>query len=482
MSSNIRFFGDERFPLEMHKVRIVQKLSLVPVEERLAAIRAAGCNTFLLKNDSVFLDMLTDSGVNAMSDRQLAAMMEADDSYAGSASFEKLRRVALDIFGKEFMLPVHQGRAAENVLAQSFVQKGNIVPMNYHFTTTRAHIVLHGGSVIELFRPEAMELAGSAPFKGNMDTAALDAVLKKEKGNVPFVRMEAGTNLIGGQPWSLANLEETGALCRSHGVPLVLDASLLADNLYFIKTREDAQKDATIREITKRIADLCDIVYFSARKLGCARGGMILTGNRALFETMQPFIPLFEGFLTYGGMSTREIEAIAVGLQETMDFDMIRHGPEFIAFMADELIARKVPVVTPAGGLGCHLNVGEILPHVPQTSYPAGALASALFIAGGIRGMERGTMSEERNPDGSEHPADVELLRLALPRRVFTMSQVKYAVDRIHWLFENRDLVGGLEWTDEPKLLRFFSGRLKPASDWQEKLARRFRTDLGDSL
>ena len=329
---------------------------------------------------------------------------------------------------------------------------------------------------------EALNLDSTDPFKGNMDTAALEALLKREAGNVPFVRMEAGTNLIGGQPWSLENLERTSEICRRHGAPLVLDASLLADNLYFIKTREAAQRGATIREITRRIADLCDIVYFSARKLGCARGGAILTADRALFERMQPLIPLFEGFLTYGGMSVREIEAMAVGLEETMDFDMIRHGPEFIAFMADELDARGVPVVKPAGGLGCHLNARAFLPHVPQNRYTAGALAAAVFIAGGVRGMERGTLSEERNEDGSERLADAELLRLALPRRVFTMSQVKYAVDRIHWLFENRNLVGGLEWTEKPKILRFFSGRLKAVGDWQDRLAAKFREDFGDSL
>lgn len=482
MNRQVKFFGGETFPLEMHKVRIVQKLTLVPVEERLSAIREAGNNTFLLKNDKVFLDMLTDSGVNAMSDRQLAAMMRADDSYAGSMSFERLKAVTEEMFGKSFLLPVHQGRAAENILASALVEKGNIVPMNYHFTTTRAHIEHNGGSVVELFLPEALNLDSAEPFKGNMDTEKLDALLKSETDNVPFVRMEAGTNLIGGQPWSLANLGETAEICRRHKVPLVLDASLLADNLYFIKTREATQGRASIREIMRRISDLCDVVYFSARKLGCARGGAILTGDQTLFERMQPLIPLFEGFLTYGGMSVREIEALSVGLEETMDFDMIRHGPEFIAFMADSLHERGIPVVRPAGGLGCHLNAREFLPHVPQEHYTAGALAAAVFLAGGIRGMERGTLSEERNEDGSEHLADAELLRLALPRRVFTMSQVKYAVDRIHWLFENRVLIGGLKWAEEPRILRFFSGRLTSIGDWQERLCAKFRADFGESL
>jgi tryptophanase len=482
MSDNVVFFKGDNFPLEMHKVRIVQKLSLIPVEERLKAMREAGFNTFLLKNKSVFLDMLTDSGVNAMSDRQLAAMMTADDSYAGSMSFERLKSTAADIFGKEYVLPVHQGRAAENILAEAFVKQGNIIPMNYHFTTTKAHIGLRGGIVEELYTDAAFQLQSGEPFKGNMDINRLKKLLEREKGNIPFIRIEAGTNLIGGQPWSLANLRGVGEICRAAGIPLVLDASLLADNLYFIKNREETEKGKSIREITKNISQECDIIYFSARKLGCARGGLILTNDPKANEAMMALVPLYEGFLTYGGMSVREIEAIAVGLEETMDFDMIRHGPEFIKFMVDELLKRNVPVVTPAGGLGCHLDAKKFLSHIPPEEFIAGALGAAVFIAGGIRGMERGTLSEERNADGSEHLCEVEMLRLALPRRVFTMSQIKYAVDRLQWLYENRGIVGGLKWVHEPKVLRFFSGRLDAVSNWPEKLAEKFRTDFGDSL
>ena len=482
MNGNISFFGGKSFPLEMHKVKIIQKLNLEPVEDRLAAIKEAGNNTFLLKNDNIFLDMLTDSGVNAMSDNQLAAMMQCDDSYAGSKSFTKLEKTARRIFGKEFVLPVHQGRAAENILSRIFVKQGDIIPTNYHFTTTKAHISINGGTMEQLYLQEAMNMNSSFPFKGNMDIDALKKFLDKEWKKVPFVRMEAGTNLIGGQPWSLENLRQVQSICCEYNIPLVLDASLLADNLYFIKVREEAQKNSSIEEITKQISDLCDIIYFSARKLGCARGGLILTSESKYLGQIQELIPLFEGFLSYGGMSVREIEAIAVGLEETMDFDMIKHGPQFIEFMVQELMERKIPVVTPAGGLGCHLNAKEFLPHVKSTEYPAGTLGAALFIAGSIRGMERGTLSEERDEDGNEQISEVELLRLAMPRRVFTMSQVKYAVDRIHWLYENRNLIGGLRWTFEPKILRFFNGKLEANSDWQEKLARKFRVDFGDSL
>jgi tryptophanase len=267
-------------------------------------------------------------------------------------------------------------------------------------------------------------------------------------------------------------------VCDEYGLMLVLDASLLQDNMYFIKTREESCKNKTIREI----ADLSDVIYFSARKLGAARGGGIITKSEKPYRDMRHLVPLFEGFLTYGGMSVREMEAMTVGLEETMDEEVINQGPQFIAYMVNELDRKGIPVVTPAGGLGCHLDASRFIPQVPQVQYPAGALAAAMYIAGGVRGMERGTLSEQRNPDGSERLAEVELLRLAMPRRVFTLSQVKYAIDRITWLHENRALISGLKFIEEPPVLRFFMGRLEPVSDWQTNLAAKFRADLGDSL
>ena len=479
----VRFFGGEQIPLEMHKVRIVQKLNLPPVEARLRAINEAGNNTFLLQNRDVFMDMLTDSGVNAMSDQQQAAMMTADDSYAGSATYTRMENKVREIFGTPWFLPAHQGRACENILAQVLVTPGSVVPMNYHFTTTRAHIMRNGGTVEEVISDAGIEVSSSHPFKGNVDIAKLAALIQQHGSErIAFVRMEAGTNLIGGQPFSLENLGEVRRLCDQHGILLVLDASLLADNLYFIKQREAACQNLSIREITRKLADLCDIIYFSARKLSHARGGGICIRDEALFRKMRGLVPLFEGFLTYGGMSVREMEAITVGLDETMDEDMIGQGPQFIAYMVDELQKRGVPVITPAGGLGCHINAMKFVDHIPQAQYPSGALAVALYIAGGIRGMERGTLSEERDANGNEVLSHMELLRLAMPRRVFTLSQVKYAIDRISWLHQHRALIGGLTFTDEPAILRFFYGRLKALSDWQQKLVDQFRRDFGDSL
>lgn len=481
--SKIQMFSGENIPLEMHKVCIVQKLELPPIEKRAKYMEEAGNNTFLLNNRDVFMDMLTDSGVNAMSDRQQSAMLIADDSYAGSETFTRLKDKLEDIFETKYFLPAHQGRACENIIAQTFVTKGSIVPMNYHFTTTKAHIELNGGTIEEIIIDEGTNVTSEYPFKGNMDIDKLKAIITtKGSDNIAFVRMEAGTNLIGGQPFSLENLRQVRLVCDKYNLLLVLDASLLADNLYFLKEREEECKTMSIKEITHSLTNLCDIVYFSARKLGFARGGGISTNNKELYLKMRELVTLYEGFLTYGGMSVREMEALTIGLDETMDEQVINQGPQFIAYMVDELIKKGVPVVTPAGGLGCHINAMEFVDHIPQSQYPAGALASALYIASGVRGMERGTMSEQRRPDGTEPLSNMELLRLAMPRRVFTLSQVKYAVDRIVWLYENRHLIEGLRFTEEPKTLRFFFGRLEPVSDWQEKLVKQFRQDFPESL
>lgn len=479
----VRFYNGEQIPLEMHKTRIVQKLNLNPVEQRVEAITAAGNNTFLLKNRDVFLDLLTDSGVNAMSDKQLAAMMEADDSYAGSETFYKVEKKIKEIFDKEYFLPAHQGRACENILANAYVKPGAIVPMNYHFTTTKAHIVLQGGTVEEVLIDEGLKVTSDYPFKGNIDLDKLRSLFERYgAARIPFVRMEAGTNLIGGQPFALENLRAVRRLCDEFGIMLVLDASLLADNLYFIKEREAAYQEMSIGEITRLIADCSDIIYFSARKLGCARGGGICTNSFEAYNAMRELVTLYEGFLTYGGMSVREMEALAVGLDETMDEEMINQGPQFIAYMVDELQKNGVPVVTPAGGLGCHLDASRFVDHIPQSQYPAGALAAALYIASGVRGMERGTLSEARDATGQETFADMELVRLALPRRVFTLSQVKYAIDRILWLYENRKLIEGLTFVEEPSVLRFFFGKLQPISDWQSKLVAKFKEDFDNGL
>jgi len=479
----VKFRSGENIPLEMHKTRVIQRLNLLPLEERLAASQEAGNNTFLLKNRDVFLDMLTDSGTNAMSQAQYAAMLNADDAYAGSETFYRLEAALKEVFGTAFFLPAHQGRACENIISQIFVKPGQSVLMNYHFTTTRAHIMRNGGTVVELIRKEGLEVTSDLPFKGNMDTDCLRQEIEKLGAkNIAFIRVEAGTNLIGGQPVSMANMREVVKIAKNAGILTVFDASLLSDNLYFIKVREKEFEHKPISDICLELGSLFDLTYFSARKLGCARGGGIITNREDLYNEMIGLVPLFEGFLTYGGMSVREMEALAIGLRENLDFHCIEQTPIFVEALVNELLGAKIPVVTPAGGLGCHVNAMAFCDHLPLEQYRAGALASALYITSGVRGMERGTLSEVRNEDGSEHFAEMELVRLAMPKRVFSLSHIKYVADRLTWLYENRHLIGGLRFTFEPKVLRFFFGKLEPVSDWPQKLAKKFRADFGDSL
>ena len=480
---SVKFYKKEhQVPREMHKVRIVQKLFLPPVEKRVEYINEAGNNTFLLQNKDVFMDMLTDSGVNAMSDLQQAAMLRADDSYAGSETCNRLKRALEDVFGTKYFLPAHQGRACENILAEAYVKPGYIIPMNFHFTTTKAHITRLGGEVVELVTASGLEPQNDNPFKGDFDIPALRKLIAEKRDRIPFLRIETGTNLIGGQPISMKNIKEVCALCRENGIRTVIDASLMQDNLYFIKVREPEYKDVPLKDIMHELADISDIIYFSARKLGFSRGGAIITKHENIYREMMEFIPLYEGFLTYGGMEVRSMEAMAQGLYESLDMEIISQGPLFIEYLVKELDDYGVPMVKPAGGLGAHINASAFLPDMPHNVYPAAALAAAVYIAGGIRGMERGTLSEQREEDGTERYAELELLRLACPRRVFTLSQIKYCADRVKWLYDNRELIGGLEWVEEPKVLRFFFGRLKPIGDWQQKLMNKFREDFGDSL
>jgi tryptophanase len=480
---NVKLSNGKVLPMEMHKVKIVQKTTLPPAARRLEAIEQAGYNTFLLRSRDIFLDMLTDSGTNAMSDNQLSAMMVADDAYAGSESFYKLADAVQEILGFSYVMPVHQGRAAEHLLAKSFVKPGDVVLMNYHFTTTKAHIELVGGTVLEIYTDEMLNTQSSQLFKGNMDLQKFeDAVKKYGTDKIAFVRMEATTNLVGGQPFSLSNLRAVKQMATKYNIPLVYDASLISENAYFIKQREPEYADKSIREIILEMMSLVDILYLSGRKSTMVRGGLIATNNKQHYDRILPWLPVYEGFATYGGMSTKEVEAMAVGLREMTDIDVAGSSPEFIQYFVERLVERGVPVVTPPGGLACHVDAKRFLPHLPQSIYPAGALAAAIYIASGVRSMERGTVSMDRDAHGNDVFADLELARLAVPRRVYTLSHIEYAIDRLTWLYEHRDLVGGLKFVEEPPVLRFFFGRLAPLGDWGTKLAQAFQADFGPNF
>ncbi len=480
---NIKLSNGAILPVEMHKVRIVQQTHLIPIGQRLAAMEAAGYNTFLLRSRDVFLDMLTDSGTNAMSDNQLAAMMVSDDAYAGSESFYKLADTVRDVLGFAYTMPVHQGRAAEHLLAKVFVKPGDVVLMNYHFTTTRAHFELVGGKVLELFTDEALNTQSTALFRGNLDLHKFEDVIREYGADrIAFVRMEATTNLIGGQPFSLRNLRAVKEIAAAHNIPLVFDGSLISENAYFIKQREPEYADTSIADIIREMMSLVDIFYMSARKSASVRGGMIATNSKDYYDRILAWLPVYEGFSTYGGMSTKEVEAMAVGLREMLDLNVAGASPEFVRHFVERLLENGVPAVTPPGGLAAHVDAMRFLPHIPQHEYPAGALAAAIYIASGVRSMERGTISTDRDAEGREVYADLELARLAVPRRVYTLSQIEYAVDRLTWLYQHRDLVQGLKFVEEPPVLRFFFGKLQALNGWSAALAKAFEADFGAEL
>ncbi len=472
----------KELPIEMHKARIVQKTFLVPIDQRLKALEAGGYNTFSLRTRDIFLDMLTDSGTNAMSDNQLAAMMVSDDAYAGCESFYKLEAAIKDVLRFNYVLPVHQGRAAEHLLAKVFVKQGDVIPMNYHFTTTKAHFVLAGATVTEIFADEALNTQSRHPFKGNLDIEKFSNLIHHNgEHRIPFVRMEATTNLLGGQPFSLENLKQVKKIASENGIPLLLDGSLIGENAYLIKKREKKYQEASIQEIIWEMTSLADLFYLSGRKSSSVRGGFLATNDKSYFEQLKPWLPVYEGFLTYGGMSTKEIEAMAVGLREMTDINVAGSAVEFVKYFAERLMEEKIPVVTPPGGLACHLDAKMFLPHVHQCQYPAGALSAALYLASGVRSMERGTISCDRDTEGKEVFSDLELTRIAVPRRVYTLSHIEYVVDRLKWLFGHRNDVKGLKFVEEPPVLRFFFGKLEPLEEWGNKLAAAFKKEIGEN-
>jgi tyrosine phenol-lyase len=428
----ITLSNGKQIPVEMHKIKIVQKIQLLPATQRLECLRAVGYNIFLLPAREVFLDMLTDSGTNAMSDNQLAAMMVADDAYAGSESFYKMARVVKKVFGFEHTLPVHQGRAAEHLLVKVFLKAPQVVLTNYHFPSTRVHVELVGSQIFDLVADEAFIPAGTAPFKGNLDITKLKKAIEQHgRENIAFIRMEATTNLIGGQPFSMQNLRDVKKIAHANKLLLILDGSLIGENAYFIKQRESGYAGKSIQDILTEMMSHVDILYMSGRKSGGARGGLIATNNKQHFDQLMTWLPVYEGFSTYGGMSTKEIEAMAVGLEEMTQTEVAGSSPEFIRYFVERLQEYGVPVVTPPGGLGCHVNAREFLPHIPPLQYPAEALNAAMYLVSGARGVERGTMSEDRDRSGKEITARMEFVRIAIPRRTYTLGQIEYLADRI---------------------------------------------------
>ncbi len=443
------------------KIKVVESISLRSEAERRSALEGAGFNTFLLRSDDVFIDLLTDSGTSALSQEQRAAMELGDESYAGSRSFFRLEQSARDAYGFAQIIPTHQGRGAEHLLAKVLVQPGQLVPSNLYFTTSREHVELAGGVWVDVSIPEASQPESSHPFKGNIDLTKLERVLSAAAPErVAFVRIEACLNMAGGQPFSLENLAGVRALTLAHDVPLILDATRISENALFVKERESGFADRSLPELIRTIADLADGAVFSSKKDHFVPiGGLLALNDAGLAQRVRELLVVYEGFLHYGGLAGHDMEALAVGIRESTDEAIVRHYVSQALFLGERLLERGVPIVVPVGAHGVFLDAKRFLPHVPQQEFPAQALAAALYLAGGVRSMERGIVSGQH---GDEPYDGLELVRLTIPRRVYTEEHLAYVADVVADVHERRAEVGGLRMTYRPEHLRFFQARFEP--------------------
>ncbi len=449
--------------IEPFRIKSVEPIRQTTRAERVDALRSAHYNLFQLRASDVLIDLLTDSGTGAMSSRQWAGMMMGDESYAGSDSWFRFRDAVHGITGLEHVIPTHQGRAAERILFGALCNPGDIVPNNTHFDTTRANVEARGATALDIPIAEGREPATHHPFKGNMDLDALERVLTDNPGRVPVVMMTVTNNSGGGQPVSLENLRGASAICRKHGVPLFLDACRFAENSWFIREREAGHGAETPREIARALFAEVDGATMSAKKDGMANiGGFLALNDGDLARRCRDNLILTEGFPTYGGLAGYDLEAIAVGLEEALDEDYLRYRVRSVAYLADRLAAAGIPMVTPPGGHALYIDAAAMLPHIAPTAYPAWALSCALYLEGGIRSVEIGTVMFGQQPDGTEKPAAMELVRLAFPRRVYTQSHVDYLAEVLLYVNERKDRIGGYRIVSQPPALRHFSAELEP--------------------
>jgi tryptophanase len=449
--------------IEPFRIHSVEPIRLTTVEERQQALEAASYNLFNLHADDVLIDLLTDSGTGAMSRDQWAGVQRGDESYAGSPSWYAFLDSVQALFPFRHVIPTHQGRAAEKILFSTIGGSGKVIPNNTHFDTTRANAEFTGAEAVDLPIPEAQDPAAIHPFKGNMDVAALTALLEARADDVPVVFVTVTNNSRGGQPVSMANLREVRAVCDRFGKPLFLDACRFAENAWFIHEREDGYSTRPIPEIVREMASLSDGMTMSAKKDGLANiGGWLAMNDDALAEPCRNLLILTEGFPTYGGLAGRDLEAIAQGLREVVDEDYLRYRIRSTAYLGEALDAGGVPVVKPFGGHAVYLDARALLAHIPPLEYPGQALAVALYREGGIRGCEIGTVMFGRHPDGTEAPAAMDLVRLAIPRRTYTQSHVDYVVEVVRWVAERARELRGFRIVEQPAALRHFTARFEP--------------------
>ncbi|HEB84021.1 MAG TPA: tryptophanase [Bacteroidetes bacterium] len=447
---------------EPYKIKMVEPIHLPPREEREAALERAGLNVFNLPAEAVFIDLLTDSGTGAMSEGQWAAMMQGDESYAGSPSFRRLHDAVEEVCGFPHVLPTHQGRAAENVLHSALIREGDIVPGNSHFDTTKAHIEYRRAKAVDCtvdacFDPELEE-----PFKGNVDLEKLDRVVREHgEEKIPFVLITVTNNSGGGQPVSLQNIRRVSEYCRERGLRLFLDAARFAENSWFIKHREEGQGERTIGEIAREMFSLADGMTMSAKKDAIVNiGGFIALRDEALFDKCCQFNILFEGFITYGGLSGRDMEALAVGLREGIDEEYLAARIGQVRRFGDALHQAGIPVLRPPGGHAVYVDARRFLPHIDQEQFPAQALVCELYLEAGVRAVEIGTVLADRDPvTGKNRPPMLEMMRLTVPRRVYTDNHLMYVVRALERIHARRETIRGLRFTYEPPILRHFRAR-----------------------
>ncbi|WP_293169506.1 tryptophanase [Oceanithermus sp.] len=446
--------------IEPFRIKAVEPIKMTTPEERRGLIERVGFNLFKLPAEDVIIDLLTDSGTSAMSAAQWGALMQGDESYAGARSWYRFERAVKEIFGFEHVIPAHQGRAAERILFSVLVRPGHVVPSNTHFDTTRANIEFAGGRAVDLPAPEAADPASRAPFKGDMDVRALEALIA-EVGpeRIPVIMLTVTNNSGGGQPVSMANIKAVSRIARTHGIPFYIDACRFAENAWFIKQREPGYADKTPREIAREMFSYADGATMSAKKDAFANiGGFLVTNDGDLAAQERDLLILTEGFPTYGGLAGRDLEAIAVGLDEVLEEDYLNYRIVSTAYVANKLDEAGVPVMLPAGGHAVYLDARRFLPHVPPLQYPGQALSVELYVEGGVRGVEIGTVMFGKDPQtGEEKPAHWDLVRLAIPRRVYTQSHMDYVVEAVAQVYERREEIGGMRIVREPRFLRHFS-------------------------